>query len=31
LGQGAEHFNRSQPNDIYVHYVKEDEIKPKKK
>ncbi len=29
--QGSEHYNRNAPNDIYIHVVKDEEIKPKKK
>lgn len=28
--KGSEHYNRSMQNEIYLHYVKDDEIKPKK-
>lgn len=29
--QGSEHYNKAMPNEIYLHVVKEDEVKPKKK
>ena len=29
--QGSEHYNRNMPNDIFIHVVKDEEIKPKKK
>lgn len=29
--KGSEHYNKQQSNDVFIHVVKEDEIKPKKK